>query len=515
MNSANWMTGESTLRSSAQETQAARVEPSAADEQGMAAWLPDWMVRRLSRWNLPAPLALAMITLALMGAILSPLFAASGRLGLLIPGAILGVAGVVIVAKWRILGLIALPIASLMVRFAIGTGSQTGINAAVILLCLLLGLWLLDMIARERQIRLLTYRPVVASLVFGVVAIAAFGFGQLPWYATRSAALPAQFGGLLIFLLSAGAFLLIAHQIRDISELKWLVWVFLAVGLVFFTFRLFPPSYRLMTRIFVRQGVLGAAFYIWLVGLALGQALYNRQLARGWRILAGILVLMVFYVNMRGDGRFWISGWLPSLFVVVTICLLGRPDLGVFAIGLGALVLLLNPQVLSGLTSEGDNAYSTVTRLEAWRIIAELVKVNPAFGLGMSNYYWYTPLFPILGYRISFNSHNNYVDIVAQTGLVGLLVFLWFVAELWRLGWHMLSRVPEGFPRAYVIGALGGLVGTVVLAGLGDWVIPFFYNIGLEGFRASMFVFLFLGGLVAIARLYGIDPGRRDEAQPG
>jgi hypothetical protein len=47
-----------------------------------------------------------------------------------------------------------------------------------------------------------------------------------------------------------------------------------------------------------------------------------------------------------------------------------------------------------------------------------------------------------------------------------------------------------------VYGALGGLVATLVAGMLGDWIIPFFYNITLGGFRASILGWLFLGGLV-------------------
>jgi hypothetical protein len=102
---------------------------------------------------------------------------------------------------------------------------------------------------------------------------------------------------------------------------------------------------------------------------------------------------------------------------------------------------------------------------------------------------------------VSFNSHNNYVDIVAQTGLVGLLCFLWFLAEAALLGWRLRWRVPGGFARAYVYGALGGLAGTAVAAMLGDWVLPFFYNVGLYGFRSSVLGWLFLGGLMSLERM--------------
>jgi hypothetical protein len=52
-----------------------------------------------------------------------------------------------------------------------------------------------------------------------------------------------------------------------------------------------------------------------------------------------------------------------------------------------------------------------------------------------------------------------------------------------------------------VYGALGGLAGMVVAGMLGDWVLPFFYNIGLNGFRSSMLGWLFLGGLVSIEQM--------------
>jgi hypothetical protein len=41
----------------------------------------------------------------------------------------------------------------------------------------------------------------------------------------------------------------------------------------------------------------------------------------------------------------------------------------------------------------------------------------------------------------------------------------------------------------------------VVVGMFGDWVLPFFYNIGLNGFRASMLGWLFLGGLVSIEQM--------------
>jgi O-antigen ligase len=145
-----------------------------------------------------------------------------------------------------------------------------------------------------------------------------------------------------------------------------------------------------------------------------------------------------------------------------------------------------------------SDQYSWGTRIDAWIIVIEIAKANPIFGLGFANYYWYTRLIPLRGYTARFNSHSQYVDLFAQVGLFGLICFLWFFAEVGWLALQLRNRADEGFPRAYVYAVFGGVVGTLAAAFLVDWVVPFVYNIGMNGFRASVFAWIFMGGLVSI-----------------
>jgi O-antigen ligase len=253
-------------------------------------------------------------------------------------------------------------------------------------------------------------------------------------------------------------------------------------------------------RLFVRQAALGAVFYIWLVSLGLAQILLNPKLHRIGKAGIAAMLIGLAYLNLYRYIA-WVSGWLPALAAAAVVLFLAKPRLAVLGgIAFSIVAILFSGQVF-GVFSEGGNAYSAMTRWEAWRILWEIIKNNPVFGVGMANYYFYTPFYSILGYNVSFNSHNNYVDIVAQSGFVGLIVLLWIFWELFRQGWGMYARLPESRERAYVAGALGGLIGTFVAGFLGDWVIPFAYNIGLNGFRASLFAFLFLGGMLAVARM--------------
>ena len=103
-----------------------------------------------------------------------------------------------------------------------------------------------------------------------------------------------------------------------------------------------------------------------------------------------------------------------------------------------------------------------------------------------------------MGYSVSFNSHNNYIDLLAQVGIVGTLIFFWWAIETARLGFSLRNKDLDPFENVFVYSALGGLAGTLVAAFFGDWLLPFIYNIGMEGFRSSVLAWIFLGSLIFI-----------------
>jgi O-antigen ligase len=132
----------------------------------------------------------------------------------------------------------------------------------------------------------------------------------------------------------------------------------------------------------------------------------------------------------------------------------------------------------------------------------QIFSANPLFGSGFGNYHFYSQLFAIRGWYVTLNSHNNYVDIFVQTGMVGALAFAWFVWEMGALLVRLRGRVTDGFSKGYVNAAIGGFAGMLAVGMLGDWFLPFVYNIGLNGFRASVMGWVFLGGVLVIEKHY-------------
>lgn len=272
--------------------------------------------------------------------------------------------------------------------------------------------------------------------------------------------------------------------------------MFIAIGALFVISRLNMTLGRTMVNI-LPDGATGSVFWIWMLAITYSQFLYNRDLNLFWKVVALSLVAATLFVSMYlGFG--WKSGWIPPLVAMGIITWFRFRRLR-YVLTLGGLIVIW----MIGSELIQSDEYSYVTRVEAWKILLnEIIKVNPVFGLGPANYRFYTPLFPIMGYWVEFNSHNNYIDIIAQIGVLGLIAFFWFAWEVWRLGWGMLKVNFGGFGNAYVVGAMGGLVGMLIAGMLGDWVIPFVYNVGLDGFRASVLGWIFLGGLVALKHIY-------------
>lgn len=407
---------------------------------------------------------------------------------------LVGAAAVLVFWRRPQFGPIAMIPACQIVSLEIDTGTQTVLHAGIFLLGLLTALWFLKMLIYDKRITLPDSRPVKPLLLFLLVVTFAFVGGQLPWFPlAASASLASQLGGLSIFLLSGFAFLLVGTQIDEIRWLKWLVGVFLGLGVFYLINRVIPQS-QVNAELF-QHGFDGSMFWVWMVALASGQAFFNPSLSWPKRLFFLAVAAATFGVAFVQLND-WKSGWIPPLVVILILVALWSWRYLFFFVPFA-----IRPAIdLANMVVNSD-LYSLSTRIDAWLILLKMIKVNPILGLGPANYHWYTPLFPIRGYYVTFNSHNQYMDFLAQAGILGLLLFLWFAWETGRLGWSLRTAPLGGFGRGFVYGALAGLGGTLVSAALGDWLVPFVYNVAMIGTRASFMAWLFLGGLVALDQI--------------
>ena len=424
---------------------------------------------------------------------------ASKWLVLLVVAAVGGVILFTGLLRWMEVGLLFLIPISFLLPWGIGTGTETEINLTIIWLILLLGVWIIKMVVSERRVTLRGSRVNLPSLVFIAVTFLAMLAGRMQWmvFTTEQASIFSQIGGVLMLVLPVCLLLLTANVIQDDKWIRGMVWIFLGLGVIY-TLAMWIPGGGILTGRFNQKAV-SAVFFIWSTALTGGMWLFNDSL-KGWRRW-GMGVLLALTV---GTG-FWFmrthaSTWFSILIVLGVLVWLKSWRIGLL---LSLVVVVFGMWQYDAIIERifRVEEYSAITRAATWPIMWELVKASPILGLGPSNYYFYTPLFSLMGYYIKFNSHNNYWDIAAQVGLVGLGVFVWLAATLGATGIKLRRVVKQGFSRGYVNGAIAGMVGTLAVGMLGDWFMPFVYNIGFDGFRGAVFAWLFLGGMLAYEQM--------------
>jgi O-antigen ligase len=410
------------------------------------------------------------------------------------------------------LGCLALLVGDLLLHAVVIVGTGTDLNFPTLVVPVLVVLWLRGLAGRNALHGVAWSPPVPALAGFLAVGFLSLVLANVPWVRfafalwsqewfplARPAPLRAQVGQLGILAICVATFVMVADAVRSLRWLGIYTAAFLlvaAVAIAGWT----VPELRSLLRGLLAPGIGdGSQFWIWVVALASTQAAFNDDLPAGVRVALGALVGAALYAT-AGENRGWLSGWLPACFAVAAGVCVGMPRVAlVLAIAAAVGLAGVGPQLLASVAT-AENQYSLATRLEAWRSLGTMILANPLVGLGPANYYHYGVHFPLRGYQVPFSSHNTYIDVVAQTGIVGLACLAWFAWWIARRAWALRTTAPTGFARAYVVGALAGLAGMLAAGMLGDWVLPFAYNTGRAGLRASLLGWFFLAGLLVVRR---------------
>ena len=148
--------------------------------------------------------------------------------------------------------------------------------------------------------------------------------------------------------------------------------------------------------------------------------------------------------------------------VAGTLLWLRFPRLRVLVVVMVTLLVVLGilfPAIYEFAGGEAEWSLSGGSRLTLIERVIEVTLRNPITGLGPAAYRPYANMKPLpyLGaYWVAplINSHNNYVDLFAHVGLLGLGLFFWFCFAVARLGLRLRIRYREGFAAGYVNGML-------------------------------------------------------------
>jgi O-antigen ligase len=395
-------------------------------------------------------------------------------------------------------GALVIMLTAAFVRFSLPTGTQSRIVTSLVVAAAFIALWVVQMLVVDKRLRLKPSRVNVPLLAFILTCVISYVWSNAfrdPLVVVWRTWPFVQLGGLAVMVLLPGVFLLTVNTISEVRWLKLLCWLMVFIGVLSLADYFFP----------IRLGFLntGGLFSLWFVSLTYAQALFNKRLSLWLRLillgLVGIWMYIYFIARVT-----WLSGWLPPLAALGVIHLLKSKKLFLVFLLVMAVYVGLNWDYYTGTVLERETAESGHSRIEAWKHNWQVTGKHLLFGTGPAGYAaYYMSYFP----SEAMATHSNYIDILSQTGIVGLFFCLWFFGALGWTGYKLHRRLKGtgDFSEGFAAATLAGWTGCILAMGLGDWLFPFVYTQTIAGFDYAVYSWVLLGEMAALGHIYAAN----------
>ncbi|PWH20710.1 MAG: hypothetical protein DDG58_01435, partial [Ardenticatenia bacterium] len=133
-------------------------------------------------------------------------------------------------------------------------------------------------------------------------------------------------------------------------------------------------------------------------------------------------------------------------------------------------------QVSNIATAEVTDAnFPVIERLAHWQAALDMWRDHLWLGVGLGNYPVIYPVYAIGRWRDALgHAHNFYLNVAAETGLIGLLFYSVFWCSLFWLSWRAVCAT-QGLSRAIAAGVFGMLVALSVHNGVDNLFVQGMY----------------------------------------
>ena len=193
------------------------------------------------------------------------------------------------------------------------------------------------------------------------------------------------------------------------------------------------------------------ALWVWGSGgalLCVGGALLASWSRGAWMGFGAALLLIVLTLPRRGA---W--GW--GALVILGIVGVGLYTAGLFPASVMARMTgFLDYTRFEDIRGVAINAtnYSVLERMAHWQAALEMWRENFWLGVGFGCYEPAYPLYRLINWPIALgHAHNYYLNLLAETGIVGLGAYLTFFGVLFLRLWQASRRLSDWRDRKSVV----------------------------------------------------------------
>jgi len=205
--------------------------------------------------------------------------------------------------------------------------------------------------------------------------------------------------------------------------------------------------------------------------LAMGGSLIL-TFTRGSYLAIGISSLFMFFLYLASRGKGFIKEHKKIFILILALIILIT---FLFAIPNplnkpGTVISKIKSRISISQFTKGS---SLKRRIAIWKFTGMMIKDHPLLGSGLGAFKYnslsYQAKFFNQGenrrlypYGIADKVHNEYLQLGAELGLLGLGIFLWLIISYFRYGVRVLKKLKDKYKQGIVIGLMGGVVAVLI-----------------------------------------------------
>ncbi len=338
--------------------------------------------------------------------------------------------------------------------------------------------------------------PLLAAFLYGVLQVIPFGslaetagVGGIPRmisldpFATQISAL--HFLAFSIFLAA------LLTYIDSAKRLKKIVYVITIFGFIFAFFAIlqavlsptkiygiYEPKFAVPFGSFVNRHNF-AAYMEMTLGVPLG-LLFVGAINRDKRLIYITAVGLMGIALLLSGSRGGFISLLAEIFFLIILTTKTKNS-AQMAIKIGFAVLLMVVVIFGAILIGGESSLTrfaetaasqdfSTNRTHIWSVTLSVIKNNLPFGAGFGAFgAAYTPYDSLNGLERVEQAHNDYLQVLADAGIVGLLLGAYFLYALFKAGWQNV-KTSNKFGRGVAVGALAGCF-AILVHSLFDFVL--------------------------------------------
>ena len=232
-----------------------------------------------------------------------------------------------------------------------------------------------------------------------------------------------------------------------------------------------------------------------LIGIVAMGASLTFTFTRGSYLGFGSALIFMFFVFLISRGKSFIKN-NKKIFIIILIAIIIITFLFTVPTPLNKDDTFIS-KIKSRISPTAlTQSYPIRRRIATWKFTALMIKDHFLIGSGIGTFKYNTLKYQakffeqgdnrsIYPYGFAEKSHNEYLQLWAELGIIGLLIFIWLLICYFNYGIKLLRRIKDDYMQGLIIGLMGSIVAVLVDALFGfplhlmATIVLFWLSIGL------------------------------------